>query len=440
MLLNSIKHHIQVFLNQILTTKIIGATLLLTFIVGCAALPSKSIRKQLLGNFLSKEFQAQHTGFLIIDLENKDTLFNLNSDKYFIPASTTKLFSFYTSLKLLDDSLPALKFVKKNGNLLATGTGDPTWLHPHFNNKVPISFLKQFDSISFFLDNYAGEKFGPGWAWEDYPYYFSPERSSLPLFGNVVTLEVTDSIKVTPKYFLGNVQRKKGVPSRKWKENQFFLTDMDEDTLHVPYITSNELTLKLLAEKTGKNIALLDSLPIENWEILPGISRDSVLKQMLLVSDNFLAEQLMLMASSTLSDTLSFEKSRDFILDNNLSDLKQKPRWVDGSGLSRYNLFTPESMVTVLQKLHSETDSLRLFSLMPHWDLNGTITQENSNSDSFIRAKSGSMGNVYNLSGYLETRSGKLLAFSFMNNHFKRPSSGVQKNMYDILTAIHYSY
>ncbi|MEM8927236.1 MAG: D-alanyl-D-alanine carboxypeptidase, partial [Bacteroidota bacterium] len=320
------------------------------------------MKKEVLGDFQSAKFKAQHTGFLVVDVANNDTLINLNGSKYFTPASTAKLFTLYTSLKLLDDTIPALKYVEQNNTLIAMGTGDPSWLHPYFNNEIPINFLGQYDSIAFFMDNYAGGKFGPGWAWEDYPYYFSPEISPLPLFGNVVTLEVSDSLKVTPQFFSKKILKKNGMPPRTWKENRFYLPDIDPDTLYVPYITSKELTLALLKDAIDKNIQLVDSLPLKKWKILPGIPKDSILKQMLWQSDNFLAEQLMLTCSSTLSDTLSFEKARNLILGSHLSSLKQKPRWVDGSGLSRYNLFTPESMVMVLQKLYSETD----FDHAPH--------------------------------------------------------------------------
>ena len=51
---------------------------------------------------------------------------------------------------------------------------------------------------SLHLGNYLGEKYGPGWAWEDYPYYFSPEISSVPLYGNVVHIEYNDSLTMFP--------------------------------------------------------------------------------------------------------------------------------------------------------------------------------------------------------------------------------------------------
>ena len=440
MLLKSFKVTIQHLAYHIVNSKMVRVVIGILFLVGCSSIPYKSLRKETLKTFSSAKYAQQHTGFLVVDLESKDTLINLNASKYFIPASTTKLFSFYTSLQLLEEQLPSLKYVNENNSLIAVATGDPTWLHPYFRNEEPIQFLREQDSVLLFLDNFSGEKLGPGWAWEDYGYEFSTERSALPLFANTITLEGGDSLKTYPRYFSRHVEKQNGRPGRAWKSNDFFVPEAFQDTLNVPFITSSELTLRLLSEYTGKNIRPLDSFPRKKWNILKGISRDSVIKQMLWESDNFLAEQLMLSCSSTLSDTLSFEKTRDYILKNQFNSLKQKPRWVDGSGLSRYNLFTPNSMVRVLQKLYTETDTLQLFALMPHWDLNGTIPQKEIKQPSFIRAKSGSMGNVYNLCGYLKTSSGKLLAFSFMNNHFQRPSSAVRKDMFDILTALYNSY
>ena len=71
-------------------------------------------------------------------------------------------------------------------------------------------------------------------------------------------------------------------------------------------------------------------------------------------SDNFLAEQLLIMASSTFSEELDPNETIQYVLNTYLPDLKHKPKWVDGSGLSRYNLFTPRSMVKLLQKIKAE--------------------------------------------------------------------------------------
>lgn len=440
-MLNPTKNKCQVFLNQALKLKKIGCLILLGTITGCTSLPYKKTKKDILLDFQSQKFRSQHTGLFILDLRTNDVLIDKNGSKYFTPASTTKLFTLYTALRLLQDTLPSLKYSLDGDRVYVMGTGDPTWHHPYFQNKGPIAFLKQFETIFLYLDSHQGGKFGPGWAWEDYPYYFSPEITEMPLNGNVVTVHPGDSINVFPKYFQDSIAFQNHKPLREWKENQFYVPEKSLDTLQIPYITSKALTRELLSEAIEKNVVVLDSLPNRDWKVLPGISRDSVLKQMLWESDNFLAEQLMLLASSTLSDTLDFKTAKEFIWEKYLSEIPNKPRWVDGSGLSRYNLFTPKSMVSLLQKLHHETDSSQLFSLMPQWNSEGTLDVDKRNATpSFIYAKSGSMGNMYNLCGYLETKSGKLLAFSFMNNHFLRPSSEVRTDMYNILMALHHTY
>lgn len=102
------------------------------------------------------------------------------------------------------------------------------------------------------------------------------------------------------------------------------------------------------------------------------------------------------------------------------------PRWVDGSGLSRYNIFTPGSIVLILKKLHTDYEWDYLKEFFPVGGQTGTLKDHfNAGSEPYITAKSGSMGNIYCLSGYLRTKSGKLLIFSFMNNSFSA-SQGVE--------------
>ena len=116
------------------------------------------------------------------------------------------------------------------------------------------------------------------------------------------------------------------------------------------------------------------------------------------------------------------------------------PQWADGSGLSRQNLFTPRSIISLLQKIADkmQNDSL-LHSLLPEGGVAGTIKHayKTDNGIPFIWAKTGSLNNVYNQSGYFITRKGKRLAFSFMNNNFVDPTGAVRDEMVRIITWIH---
>ncbi|RYC53073.1 D-alanyl-D-alanine carboxypeptidase [Flagellimonas olearia] len=408
----------------------------LFLVIGCSSV-KKTLNTQLQKDPLKNSFH----GLVVVDAHSQKTLYDQNGDRYFLPASNTKVVTFYTGVKMLPKNIPTLKYAVSNDTLFIEGTGDPSWLHPHLKDSTAIQWLKKQGTIALYLNNIEEDRYGPGWAWEDYDTYFSPERGSLPLYANVVTLSAVDSLQVSPSYFAESVSLQKKPKSRVEFSNQFFIDPKEQDTLEVPYITDKNITKALLETVLEKEIVLVDHFPDTPKQTLYGMETDSIYKQMLYKSDNFLAEQLLIAASSTISDTLGTKRAMDYMLEHDYSDLSQKPRWVDGSGLSRYNLFTPRSFVEILQKLHNEMPEERLFGIFPMWGPSSTVKEwEDPTTEPFLFAKSGSFGNNYNLSGYVKTKSGKLLIFSFMNNHFRIPSSEVRKTMYETLKELYLTY
>ena len=118
------------------------------------------------------------------------------------------------------------------------------------------------------------------------------------------------------------------------------------------------------------------------------------------------------------------------------------PRWVDGSGLSRYNLVTPRYLCQVLDQLYHTQNQDRLFSLFPAGGLRGTIKEwyNNDTGKPYIFAKTGSMSGVHCLSGYIVTKSGKILIFSFMHNNFRGSNKAWKIEMQRILAIIWEQY
>ncbi len=117
--------------------------------------------------------------------------------------------------------------------------------------------------------------------------------------------------------------------------------------------------------------------------------------------------------------------------------------WVDGSGLSRYNLFTPNTSITLLKKITDKiNDEERLHSLFPAGGVSGTLKRayKTDNEKPFVWAKTGTLTNVYNQSGYIITRKGKKLIYSFMNNNFTRTTEEIRDEMARIITEIHNNY
>ncbi|WP_339841994.1 D-alanyl-D-alanine carboxypeptidase [uncultured Maribacter sp.] len=414
----------------------------ITFLVLTACISKKSvITKQFNKSLSSSFYKNQFTGVLVIDAHSKDTIYNQNSHKYFIPASNTKIFTLFTALKTLPKQVPALRYIKINDSLYFEGTGDPSFLHPYLKDSTALHFLKNQSNLAFVSGNFQDVKYGPGWAWDDYQWYYSPERNALPINGNVVLSYKNTELVVSPPYFKDSVIEILHKDNRNEFSNIFYYPPQSKDTLETPFITSLQTTTFILEQALSKKISTTLNMPIGKKETLYGIETDSLYKRMMHESDNFIAEQLLFMAASELKDTLNGNLIRTHILENELQDLAQQPRWVDGSGLSRYNLFTPQNIVNVLDKLYVMVPQERLFSIFPAGGLSGTLKNRFAGDEHpYIYAKSGSLSNNYCLSGYLLTTSGKTLIFSFMNNHFRESSSDERLRLEQMLQILRDNY
>lgn len=414
--------------------------LLLIFIgiYGCKTVKiSKRIDKKIATTFLDHQF----TGIYIYDVSKDKVVYNYNGNKYFTPASNTKIFTLFTGLELLPDSIPAFKYALDKDTITIQGTGDPTFLHPFFKDSTALKMAKKYKKVQIMAHNIADKKYGPGWAWEDFDSYFSAERSAFPMYGNVVAIQNNDSLKVRPYYFADKLKVTDKSYGREELSNSFYFGLNRKKETEIPMIINDSLLLNLWNDILPNKVSLVEKSRLKPTKIAFSVSKDSLFKRMMEVSDNFLAEQILILASSTLSDTLSSAKARNFILANQLKDVQQKPRWVDGSGLSRYNLFTPISFVDVLTKLFQKIPQERLFQFFPIGGKSGTLKNWFSgNPKPYIHAKSGTLGNNYNLSGYLITNSGKVLIFSYMNNHFMHSNADVKKKMQAVFEELRDHY
>jgi D-alanyl-D-alanine carboxypeptidase/D-alanyl-D-alanine-endopeptidase (penicillin-binding protein 4) len=392
------------------------------------------------------------TGFALYDLDNKKMIYELNADKYFTPASNTKLFTYYTCLKMLGDSIPTLKYVIHNDSLIFWGTGDPSFLHTGLKGVKGLNFLKNSNKKLFFASgSYANDFYGGGWAWDDYNDYYQAEITELPIEDNVAVIYAgkNDSIQISPSYLKKYLKCDSNYHPNNFRVKRDFLSNTfiypatrlpANFRQEVPWKTSTELTLALLQD-TLKQLITEIHLPLaDDAKTLYDAPADTVYKHMLQPSDNFIAEQLLLVCSSAKFKTLDADSVINYSKSHFLNDLPDIPQWIDGSGLSRRNLFTPRSIVALLGKILDEVkNETLLHSLMPTGGVAGTIktAYKTDNGLPFVWAKTGSLANNYNQSGYLITRKGKRLAFSFMNNNFTRPSRELRDEMVRIMTYIH---
>ncbi|GAA3917981.1 D-alanyl-D-alanine carboxypeptidase/D-alanyl-D-alanine-endopeptidase [Hymenobacter algoricola] len=397
----------------------------------------------------SPVLKQHHVGLCITDAATGEQLYELNSDQYFAPASTMKLFSLYAGLHLLGDSLPSLRYVVRHDSLLFWGTGDPTLLHGDVPSRRAFAFLQSRPEKLFYSAIPCVEAFGPGWSWDDYNYYFSPERGPFPIYGHTVRFyaQPNQRPRVLPRDFSALVEpapasfRSPDHVRRAALENRFFVLPFTRNWIdETPFRTSPELLLRLLQDTLRRPVQPLAWRlpPQDSIRTLSGLPVDSLYRRMLQVSDNFLAEQLLLMCSAQLApDSLSTDRTIRAVRQRFLLDLPDPVKWVDGSGLSRLNLATPRTMTALLLKLHREVPEPRLLSLLAAGGGHGTLRRVYRDPQGpWLWGKTGTLTNVHNLSGYLRTRRGRLLAFTFMNNHHVVPTGEVRKEMERVLGQV----
>ena len=409
-----------------------------------------------------------HIGVSIYEPSTGKYWYNYNATKYFIPASNTKLFSLYAGMKYLGDSIAGLKYqVKDNGEFILYPSGDPTFLHPDFKQQPVFSFLKSISSnVTFISNNWRTNPYGRGWAWDDYNDDYMAERSMMPIYGNVVSFNyIKDKLTASPylkfdlkysaDYKMGEVPdlfsaKKRSTLlfsiKRKKDKNEFGFIKADKafEPITIPFITDTSLLKDMLADtlqlqNEQLKFAATDVIPGKNLKVIHTQPVDSVFTPMMHRSDNFFAEQTLLMASNEYLGYMNEGAMIDTILNSTLKTIPQKPVWVDGSGLSRYNLFTPQSFVYILNKMKDEFGMERMKKILPTGG-EGTLKNYYKNKTGYIFAKTGTLSNNVALSGYLITKNNKLLIFSIMAGNYPTSATPVRKAVEKFLTYLQEKY
>lgn len=457
---------------------------LLILLQSCSS--SKQIGKQAKQYVLSdSNLATAHIGICVYNATDNRYLYNYQSDKFFIPASNTKIITCYAAMKHLGDSLVGLRYTNYNDTEIAVfPTGDPTFLHDDFKQQPVLEFLKaQTKRMLLLTPNWDEKIWGVGWSWDDYAEDYMPERSPLPVSGNTLKIRLTNSMpfskttrdlfwEVSPHLRSAYVQP---IVTLHGKFNtlssadsvliqktltKFYLTrDLQRNEFYpqlgsssvfknaeIPFVTyRNRSAIEILNGQYGiTNIYehiyddhyISDSLPFHlSAHLIHSQPTDSLLKIMMHRSDNFYAEQSLLMIGNEMLGVMNDEKVIDTLLKTDYKDMPQRPQWIDGSGLSRFNLFTPQDFVFVLNKMRTDYSWSRISTI---FETGGTGTLNNyyKNLRGKIFAKTGSLSNNIALSGYLITPKNKTLIFSVLVNNHTAGATAVRRAVERFLTQV----
>lgn len=399
-----------------------------------ACMPGKPLQKgtvqqdALTTLLVDSTLQYAHVGVMITDAETKEVIAAHNEHRYFVPASNTKLWTMYAGMKYLGDSLIAGYVAKANDSVVHLRShADPTFLHPDYKQQPLATLLQQYKQVNWYNASMATTAYGNGWSWNDYDATYMAPRSSMPMYGNVAsfTLQANGLVQSTPTNVSGLVHNIENFRDSGFSIQRLF--DQPEFTLQPGKSKRTNTTLYMTPASASQLVAThfgndwyFDHASVPenlNWQKVYSQPTDSMMKPLMHRSDNFFAEQTLLMISQQWFGYMNESDVIDSLLQTDLKGLPDKPRWVDGSGLSRYNLFTPADFIWLLEQSRSEFSMARLQNIMPTGN-DGTLTNYYKPLEGKLFAKTGTLAGVVALSGYMTSKQGRLLLLSVqVNNH-----------------------
>jgi D-alanyl-D-alanine carboxypeptidase/D-alanyl-D-alanine-endopeptidase (penicillin-binding protein 4) len=139
-------------------------------------------------------------------------------------------------------------------------------------------------------------------------------------------------------------------------------------------------------------------------------------------SDNYLAEMLLKGLGAAFGGTGS-SASGVGVVRTQLASFGIRPQFNDGSGLSRADSTSPRQVVTLLQKMSTNTDFLNSLAIAGE---TGTLSGEmrGTAAQGRCRGKTGTLHDVASLAGFCAAQDGHTLAFAFLMNGLSDPNRG----------------
>ena len=247
-------------------------------------------------------------------------------------------------MKYLKHILPATKYYENDTAIYLIPTGDPTLLHPDFKDQPLIRMLQAEKKKIYITDsNWKDKELGSGWSWDDFNDDYMAERNAFPVYGNRIRF-IQQTLKGMGMDTASSVSVYSD-PEVNWKvrfvtdsnDGKFFVQrDRDTNIFHVsqgsdgykeqlvPFrVNGIRSSLELLRDTIGKEIRITDHFTVADPlpKLIWSQPVDSVLKPMMYRSDNFFAEQFLLMVSEERLGVMSAPLIIDTLLKKDLADL-----------------------------------------------------------------------------------------------------------------------
>lgn len=387
------------------------------------------------------EFRNAHWGVLVVNPRTADTLYSRNAGKLFMPASNMKIITSAVALALLGPgytyktTFAATGEVRDSlldGDLVVIGRGDPT-VSDRMRGLATLVMDTLADSLRAHGVRqvtgdlaHSGNAFpdstrGYGWGWNDLGEYYGAGIDELT-FNEGTAPTTLGPLPDTLRDSLYSGPAKD--PARAYLE-----------AFHDALVRKGIVVDGGVADSIAPMPFKLDTLFVY---VSPPL-RD-ILPVLMKPSQNQVAELVL--------KTIGLERGGLGTADSAKSVVaRQLLAWgaeadgfklADGSGLSRHNLLTPETLVNVLDGMQRDTAFAVFYNSMPVAGVDGTLKDrmKGTPAEGNVHAKTGSIGAARSLSGYVTTADGERLIFSVMANNWTTPGNAVVSVIDQIAVAL----
>lgn len=425
------------------------------------------------------QYSRVRWGILVQPLYKAQNLYSRDAQKYFTPASNAKLLTTAAALQQLGANYRIRTSVYQDGNnvVRVVGRGDPS-----FSDTQLIALAKQLKAkgitqiTKLIADQgyFQGDIVSPSWEWEDvYSDYGAPVNSLIlnenvfsinlipqavgkPLqvawtdfnearFWQIINQSVTVEEKQPPfinvtRELSGNVLRIQGQLAAK----------ADPFLVKVPVVDPNNYFLRrfrtaLAGEKIRLRETAVVSSSVNQQELAfvesPPLS--DLLMETNQNSNNLYAEALLraLVSLQPKKPDQTTVNAGLEVLKTSLTQLGVNPTGyalVDGSGLSRHNLISPEALVQTLQAMAKTPSSSVYRASLPVAGKSGTLKNRFLNTSAYgiVQAKTGTVTGVVSLSGYVNTNIYEPLVFSIIVNQSEQKAKALREGVDEIVVLL----
>ncbi|WP_223265386.1 D-alanyl-D-alanine carboxypeptidase/D-alanyl-D-alanine endopeptidase [Nostoc sp. 'Peltigera membranacea cyanobiont' 210A] len=424
-------------------------------------------------------FSRGRWGILIQPLSTGPTLYSRDAQKYFTPASNLKLLTTAAALQELGANFRIRTSIYQNGNgvLRVVGRGDPSLSDTELQKlaqQLKQKGINQIQQLSADDSYIQGDIVNPTWQWEDVQSSDGVPVSSFILNKNIF------SFKLVPQAVGKSLQVLWIDPSeaKQWRiinqsitvpQNQpsyvnvtrelsgtvlriqgQLATNSEESLIDLPVVDPNYYFLRrfrtALATKKitlGQTLVVNGGVNQQEIAFVESPPLAELLAETNLNSNNLYAEAL-LRALAVKKTRLKNQTSADVgleVVKASLTKLGVDPAnyiLVDGSGLSRRDLVTPEAFVQTLRGMAKTPTAYIYRASLPVAGKSGTLKGrfQNTPAEGIVQAKTGTLTGVVSLSGYMNAPKYEPLVFSIIVNQSNQSATVVRQAIDEVVVLL----